>query len=217
MDDFIKVVLLTLIIKSLILYNLQVCLLKSAAFEVAMIALGTRFYLDEVSFPTDGVYITRKRLDELHIDFFDEKFRFFAKLKKLNLTDTEIALLTTLILTSPGETKQQHKQQKSYTWIPSKVHRKGHIHSSWCSDGLCVKYIGFQCHGYRYAIVFFVQGNGLKVRAVIRVLTVKGLSNKSWADENISFCYTCDASSGWKCTVVLPCVSECHDDWPANY
>ena len=83
--------------------HLQVCLLKNAAFEVAMIAIGTRFRLSEICFPTDGVYISKQRIvDALNMDF-EEKFRFFAKLKKLNLTDKEIALLNTLVLTAPGE------------------------------------------------------------------------------------------------------------------
>ena len=34
------------------------------------------------------------------------------------------------------------------------------------------------------------------IRAVIHILLVKDQSNKSSTNENVSFCYTCDASSG---------------------
>ena len=47
--------------------------------------------------------------------------------------------------------------------------------------------------------------------------SVKGPSNKNSADENISICYTCDTSSGRKCTVAPPCVFGCRHDRPAKH
>ncbi|XP_041477540.1 peroxisome proliferator-activated receptor alpha-like isoform X2 [Lytechinus variegatus] len=81
--------------------NDQVCLLKHAAFEVAMIATSSRYASDGLWFPTDGVYFTKKMLEQLEISFFDGKFKFFEKMKKLNLTDRELALFCVLSLTSP--------------------------------------------------------------------------------------------------------------------
>ncbi|XP_072177650.1 peroxisome proliferator-activated receptor alpha-like isoform X2 [Diadema setosum] len=91
--------------------NDQVCLLKHAAFEVAMIATSSRFASDGLWFPTDGVFFTKKMLEQLDITFFDGKFKFFEKMKKLNLTDKELALFCVLALSSPDRDELIERDQ----------------------------------------------------------------------------------------------------------
>ena len=89
--------------------NDQVSLLKHAGFEISMIAISSRYVADGLWFPSDGVYFRKQILERLDLMFFEDKFRFFDKMKNLNLTDRELALFCVLALAAPGR----------YTGFPS--------------------------------------------------------------------------------------------------
>ncbi|XP_071495833.1 peroxisome proliferator-activated receptor alpha-like [Diadema antillarum] len=76
-----------------------------------MIATSSRFASDGLWFPTDGVFFTKKMLEQLDITFFDGKFKFFEKMKKLNLTDKELALFCVLALSSPDRDELIERDQ----------------------------------------------------------------------------------------------------------
>lgn len=79
----------------------QVSLLKHAGFEISMIAISSRYVADGLWFPSDGVYFRKQILERLDLIFFEDKFRFFDKMKMLNLTDRELALFCVLALAAP--------------------------------------------------------------------------------------------------------------------
>ncbi|XP_071792832.1 peroxisome proliferator-activated receptor delta-like [Asterias amurensis] len=94
--------------------NDQVSLLKHAGFEIAMIATASRYMADGLWFPSGGVYFKKQLLEDLDTMFFEDKFRFFEKMKKLNLTERELALFCVLALAAPDrdDLTQREKVEK---------------------------------------------------------------------------------------------------------
>ncbi|XP_022086594.1 peroxisome proliferator-activated receptor delta-like [Acanthaster planci] len=91
--------------------NDQVSLLKHAGFEIAMIATASRYMADGLWFPSGGVYFKKRLLEGLDTMFFEDKFRFFEKMKKLNLTEKELALFCVLALAAPDRDDLTQREQ----------------------------------------------------------------------------------------------------------
>ncbi|XP_071828286.1 peroxisome proliferator-activated receptor alpha-like isoform X2 [Apostichopus japonicus] len=81
--------------------NDQVCLLRDAAFEIAMIATSSRYIADAMWFPLEGVYIKKQIMQDLDLVYLKDKVKFFEKIKKLNINERELALFSVLALAAP--------------------------------------------------------------------------------------------------------------------
>lgn len=81
----------------------KVCLLRDAAFEIAMIATSSRYIADAMWFPLEGVYIKKQIMQDLDLVYLKDKVKFFEKIKKLNINERELALFSVLALAAPGK------------------------------------------------------------------------------------------------------------------